>query len=241
MNQTIEINLKEILRACWRKLWIIVLCAVFVGSVVYTYTVCCVTPMYKAKVTFYVNNTNYQSGNNHSISSSDLATAQRLVLTYVNIIKSDTVLEKVAQEAKLDYTAAQLRSMMTAESVGETEIFQMQISHADPNMAALIANAIAAVAPDEISNILVGSSTKVVDYAKVPTAPYSPDSVRNSLLGAIIGAVLVIIAIVVQVFLDGRIKSEDDLRRICDAPVLGVIPDFEEDTENRTFSKRKKK
>ena len=241
MNQTIEINLKEILKACWRKLWIIVLCAVFVGSAVYTYTACCVTPMYKAKVTFYVNNSNYQGGNNNSISSSDLATAQRLVLTYVNIIKSDTVLEKVAQEADLDYTASQLRSMMTAESVGETEIFQMQIFHADPNMAALIANAIAAVAPNEISNILVGSSTKVVDYAKVPTAPYSPDRMRNALLGAIIGAVLVIIAIVVQVFVDVRIKSEDDLRRICDAPVLGVIPDFEEDTENRIFSKRRNK
>ena len=192
-------------------------------------------------MTFYVNN--YEVRNdNQTISSSDLATAQRLVLTYVNIIKSNTVLEKVAQESGLDFTASQLRGMMTAESIDDTELFRMQISYKDPYMAAQIANAVAAVAPNEIANILEGSSTKVVDYAKVPASPYTPNYTRNTLIGVAIGAVAAMVLITLQVLMDVRIKSEEDLLKICDAPVLGVIPNFREDAQmEQEFDENKRK
>ena len=241
MDETMEINLKEMLYAWLRKLWLILLCALIAGGAAYAYTVKCVTPLYQASVTFYVNN--YEVRNdNQTISSSDLATAQRLVLTYVNIIKSNTVLEKVAQESGLDFTASQLRGMMTAESIDDTELFRMQISYKDPYMAAQIANAVAAVAPNEIANILEGSSTKVVDYAKVPASPYTPNYTRNTLIGVAIGAVAAMVLITLQVLMDVRIKSEEDLLKICDAPVLGVIPNFREDAQmEQEFDENKRK
>lgn len=228
MDRIVEVDLREILFVCLRKIWMIVLSAVVVGVAVYLYTAYFVTPLYMTGATFYVNNS-VQSGDNTKISSSDLATSQRLVLTYVNIIKSDTVLEKVVAETGLDITPEGLRGIMTAESIDDTEMFKVQISHSDPVLAAKIANAIAAVAPAEISNILVGSTTKVVDKAKVPTAPYTPNRARNALLGALVGAVLAIIYIVIRVLLDVRVKGEEDLAAISAVPVLGVIPEFSDD------------
>lgn len=224
MERTVEIDIWSLISACWRRVWLIVACAVIAGAVALCYTLFFVTPLYEASATFYVNNSS--TGANTSISSSDLSTAQRLVATYVNIIKSDTVLDKVIEEGKLDLTAPQLRKLMDAESVEETEMFKVFISHPDPNMAAQIANAIAAVAPTEIQNIMIGSATKVIDYAKVPQEPYSPSTIKNTVLGGLVGFVLAVAVVVAQQLLDRRIKTEEDLTRIANMPVLGVIPDF---------------
>ena len=228
MDRIVEVDLKEILRVCLRKAWLILLAALVGGVAVYLYTVFFITPQYIAGASFYVNNSQ-QSGESQKISSSDLATSQRLVLTYVNIIKSDTVLEKVIAEADLQMTPAQIRSIMAAESIDDTEMFRVRIMHPKPWLAAKIANAIADVAPAEISNILVGSTTKVVDRAKVPTTPSTPNRSRNAAIGAIAGAVLAVAYVVIRTLMDVRIKSEEDLTALCDTPVLGAIPEFAEE------------
>lgn len=231
MEKVVEIDLKELATACLRRIWLIVTSAVVAAALVYIYTALFVTPMYRTEATFYVNNsvTADEAG---KISSSDLATAQRLVLTCTNIIKSDRVLEKVAEEADLDLTAAALRGMISAADIDETEMFRVQVEHKDPVQAAKIANAIADVAPQEISNIIVGSTTKVIDRAKIPENPYSPNRTTNTVLGALAGLVISVAVVAVTTMLDVRIKSEDDLTNICDIPVLGVIPEFTDESKS---------
>ena len=240
MEKIVEVDLKKLLQACLQKLWLILLCAVVGGVATYLYTAFFITPQYRASASFYVNNAQ-QSSESQKISSSDLATSQRLVLTYVNIIKSDTVLEKVIAEVDLKMTPGQIRGMMTAQSIDETEMFRVQISHSDPYMATKVANAIAAVAPSEIANILSGSTTKVVDRAKVPTTPYTPNRARNAVLGVIVGVVVAVAYIVVLTLMDVRIKSEEDLTAFSSLPVLGAIPEFEEEGKVTYASKTEKK
>ena len=227
MQDFTEIDLKRLVLALIHKAWLLALCALVAGALAYFYTANFITPLYRASVSIYVNNANPQLGGNSSyISGSDLATAQRLVNTYVNIIRSNTVLEKVARQSGLDITADRIRGMMTAESVENTEIFEIYISSADPELAAHLANAIAEVAPEEISNFLEGSSTKIIDYAKVPQSRYYPSYRQNTFLGLCIGGGLGVAYVVMRTILDVRIKSEEDLERLFDLPVLGAIPDF---------------
>ena len=226
MQDFTEIDLKQLILALIYKAWLLILCALIGGVLAYAYTANFITPMYRATVSIYVNNTSPSLGNTDYISGSDLATAQRLVNTYVNIIRSNTVLEKVAAQSGLDITAGQIRGMMTAESVEDTEIFEIHISSADPELAAQVANAIAAVAPDEISNFLEGSSTKIIDYAQVPQYRYTPSFRQNTFLGLCAGGMLAAVYVVLRTIFDVRIKGEDDLERLFDLPVLGAIPDF---------------
>lgn len=230
MEKTIELDLKELFQACLNKFWLIISSTVVVAALMYIFTVCFVTPMYKTNATFYVNNS-LSADESQKITSSDLATAQKLVLTCTNIIKSDKVLEKVAQEAGLDMSAAALRKVITASDIDETEMFKVEVVSADPIMAAKIANAIADVAPQEIANIIVGSTTKVIDRAKIPTAPHSPNVVTNTVLGALVGMVLAVGFVVVSTLLDVHIRCEDDLTAITQLPVLGSIPEFSDESK----------
>lgn len=224
MKETMEIDLRQVFAELLRKAWLIVLCAVLVGGLTLGYTLMFVTPQYRASVTLYVNNT--AGRDNPYISASDLATAQRLVTTYMNILKSNTVLRRVADENQLDLTPSQIRGMMTAEALDETEVFEVRITNEDPVLAAKIANAIAIVAPEEIANIIEGSSAKVVDYAGVPANRASPSYRSNTILGVLVGGVLAVILIILGMMLDVRIRNEGELAKICDVPVLGSIPDF---------------
>lgn len=226
MKEPVEIDLKDIFDLLKKKIWLIVLSAVLAGVLVFTYTALFVTPLYSAQISVYVNN---KTINSSGISSSDLSVALQLVNTYVHILKDDAVLEKVIDEAKLDYSPAEVRSMMTAEIVEETEFFRVTIQNPDPEMAAKIANTIAKVAPGAISAIIEGSNAKVFSEAKVPTQISSPNYSFNTIIGIFSGAILAIAVIIICNMLDVRVRSEADLEKICPIPVLGMIPDLSEE------------
>ena len=237
MGESVEIDLRELFKVLFKRAWIVALCAVVVAASVLVYTANFVTPQYKANVTIYVNN---NSGKDSSyISSSDLAVALRLVSTYVNIIQSNTVLEKVIAETGLQLTSDQVRKMISAEVVGETEMFRVTVTTPYPQMSADLANAIAAIAPDEIAAIIEGSSAKIIDYARVPKGRSSPSFTTNTILGAAVGAVLAIAAILIQNLLDLRVRNEEELAKIYSVPVLGVIPDLSGGVKNANKKARR--
>ena len=228
MEDVMELDVKVMLREILKRAWIIVLCAVIAASATLLCTVNFVTPTYKASVTLYVNNSTDNTG---VVSSQALSVALQLVKTYVNVIKSEAVLNQVIEKTGMNLTATEIREMLSAQSIEKTEMFEVSIISPNPQMSADIANAIANVAPGEISEIIQGSNAKVVDYARVPTERYGPNYFGNTILGGIFGVFLAVAAILVSLLLDNRVKNEDDLLRICQVPVLGTIPDFTESTE----------
>ena len=238
-RDVLEIDLWKLLLLYLRRWRLIVLCGLAAAVVALVYTANFITPLYRASVTVYVNSVKANQQVDY-ISASNLATSQQLVNTYVNIIRSDTVLEKVVENAGLEYSAAQIRGMMTAAQVDETELFTVFISHPDPEMAARIANAVANVAPGEIEEFVEGSSTKIIDYAKVPTSRYTPSYRKNTLLGGIVGVFLALLYVTLLYLLDVRIKSEEDLTQLFDLPMLGQIPAFEENDRKKAEYSGKK-
>jgi len=227
-EEGIEIDIRDLLVAYLRHWVLILVCgALFVGAA-FGYTRFFVTPMYRASVTIYVNNT-INIEEQEYVSNANLATSQRLVSTYTTLIESNRVLNKVVEQSGLPYSAGQIRSMMSAEQVGSTEVFKVSISNADPKKAAEIANAVYEYAPAEIMKIVAGSSVEKVDAANVPSAPYTPNYARNCLLGGIIGVVLVIIYVTMKYLLDVRINDSQDIEQMFEYPILGQIPSFDQD------------
>ena len=224
-HESMEIDLQKLLRVYLRKWWLIVVCALVLGAGALYYTVCHVTPQYRASITVYVNNYGADA-NKEYISGSSLTAAQQLVSTYASIIKSDTLLSRVVDGGAFDYTTEEIRRMMSTEQVGETELFYVHVTHPDPQMATDVANAIASEALGGIEEFVEGSSAKVVDYAKVPESRYSPSYAKSALLGVIGGGLLAAAYLTLRYLLDVRLKTAQDLEQIFEIPVLGQIPVF---------------
>ncbi len=219
----------HLLKAVWHNVWAVIL-ATLVGAVAaFAYVTLAVTPLYQSKVLMYVNNSSFSvSTASVSISSGDISASQSLVATYAVIMNTRTVLDQVADEAGLNYSYAQLSSMISTSSVDDTEVFQVVVTSSNPEEAALIANTIAEVFPDVVSDIVEGSSAKVVDYAVVPTTKSSPSVTRYTMMGALIGFILSVAVIVVLELMDTLIHDEDYLiTNYKNIPVLASIPDMD--------------
>jgi len=219
-----KFSYRQYLRTLWKKAWLIVLATVLFGSGAWAITTYCIEPKYTASIKLYVDNTTDANATN--ISSGDIEASHSLVDTYIAIIQSDAVLDRVIDELGLEYSIEDISEMMSAGAVNNTELFSVSISSRSPVEAAEIANAIADIAPDKISNIVNGSSVKIVDRAKIPTEASSPDLMLNTIIGALIGCVFAIGTILICALLDTRIRTEADLERLSNLPILGVITRF---------------
>ena len=81
--------------------------------------------------------------------------------------------------------------------------------------------------PDAIGDIIKGSSAAIVSKARRPGAPYTPNVRQNATYGVLLGVLMAVAYVVLRVLMDVRVKGEEDLAMISDAPVLGVIPNFD--------------
>lgn len=218
-----EIDLSEVLHILLRRVWVIILTALAAGAAALAITHYLITPLYTASIKLYVNNT---SETKYDITSSDVSASQSLVRTYITIIKSNTVINKVIEKTGADYSPGQLRGFLSAGALDNTEVLQVSITMPDPEQAYRIANAIADTAPDVLADIVSGSSVRIVDRAYLPQTPSSPNYMRNIVIGLAVGFILSCAILIATALLDTRIKTEADLNMISPLPVLGAITEF---------------
>lgn len=103
----------------------------------------------------YVNNSSINVGSTQ-VDLSDLSAAQSLVETYIVILKTRGTLEQVIEQENLSYDYETLSDMIEAGAVNSTEVFEIQVTSADPEEAERIANCIAELLPGRISEIVGG-------------------------------------------------------------------------------------
>lgn len=230
-----ELNVQELLLAYLRRWKLLALC-VFVGvAIAFSITSFCITPLYQSQVTMYVNNNRYTEDKNY-LSSSDLSASIYLVKGYIAVAKSDPVLEKVVEKLGDGYTMTEVKKAITAEAEDNSVIFALKVTHADPQKAAAIATALAQVLPVEGPKVIEGTSIKLINSAKVPQSPSSPNYITNLLLGAVGGLLLAVVYVTILFLKDTRIKDENDLTDMFDLPILGRIPDLDGEFASSTYS-----
>lgn len=227
-----EIDLLALAKVLWKNALAIALAAVVCGTAAFAYTFFFITPQYQATASLYVNNSSFTFGaTSFSISSSELSASNSLVSTYVYILQSRTTLEDVISEANLPYTYEKLSKMVEAKSVPSTAAFEVTVTSTSPAEAELIANTITRLLPERISEIVDGSSVRIVDYAIIPAHRSSPNFTKNTAIGVLAGAVLACAVVILYSLLDERskmvISSADELRTLYpDIMVLTLVPDM---------------
>ncbi|NLW70872.1 MAG: hypothetical protein GX061_07315 [Eubacteriaceae bacterium] len=232
----IELDLIQIIQIIWKKFWIVAITSFLCAAIAFGGTYFFITPQYEAGTLLYVNNSSISVGSaSLSISSGDLSAAKTLVNTYIVILKTRTTLNEVIKEAKLEYTYEQLEKMISAAAVNSTEVFEIVVTCDDPHRAERIANTIAIVLPDKISDIVEGSSVRIVDYAVVPARRSSPSYTKNTFIGFFLGVVLSVGGIIVAELFDTFIRNDQYLTQNYNLPLLAVIPDMNSSSGKKSY------
>ena len=135
-------------------------------------------------------------------------------------------MELVLQESGVSYTYEQLREMVSAKAINSTGLFQVTVRSSNPEEARVLANVIASVLPDKISDIVANSSVEVVDYAVTPHTRVSPSYYKYAAVGLLLGMVLCSALVLLRDYFDDVIHDEDYLLDHYDSPMLATIPDL---------------
>ena len=227
-----ELDLMQLLRTLWRKAWAIVLAAILGGAILFSYATFIVTPKYEAEAMMYVNNSSFSVGSTKfSIDNAELTAAHNLVETYIVILNSRTTLNEVIKAADLDYTYEELKGMLSAGAVNNTEVFSITVTSKNPQESELIANTIVDILPGKIADIVDGSSVRVVDYAVIPSEKVSPNITMFTAIGMLLGICVSCMILIIRLASDTLIHNEDYLMETYELPVLAVIPNLSEDSK----------
>ena len=227
-NHTEEeyIDLGRIIGVLWKYVVLILLIGIIFAMLFFLYAQIFVTPMYEANALFYVNNSTLSLSSAVRISTGELNAASDLVDTYVAILQSRANMELVLQESGVSYTYEQLREMVSAKAINSTGLFQVTVKSSNPEEARVLANVIAAVLPDKISDIVANSSVEVVDYAVTPHTRVSPSYYKYAAVGLLLGMVVCSALVLLRDYFDDVIHDEDYLLDHYDSPMLATIPDL---------------
>ena len=66
----------------------------------------------------------------------------------------------------------------------------------------------------------------MIDYARMPDSPVSPNVMLNAAVAGLIGLILGLIIAVLRYILDDTVKDMDSITEIMGVPVIGNIPKF---------------
>lgn len=224
------IDLREVVLA-FKKRWPMLLglpaAAVLIAALLSFFIL---TPIYRASTTLMVSKT-YQGENGPVMQYNDILMANQLVKTYSEIAKSRAVLEKVIEREKLPITPDELSKQITVKPLRDTQLIQVSVENTDPQLAARLANAVAAVFMVKVVEVMKLDNVNVVDSAVVPEAPVKPQKMLNMVIACVVGLMLAVGLVFLLTYLDQTIKSSEDVQRYLELPVLGTIPYMEEGTD----------
>lgn len=219
------IDLTEILSAVRQHLLELIFVTLVAALVGFTASKFLMNPKYDSSALMIVNT---RQDVNTNVTSDQINSATKLVSTYSIIIKSDTVLQQVIDNLGLNLTYAQLNKRVTVAAVDDTQVMKITVQSDSPEWARQVCEQIITVAPDVIKEAVEAGSVKVISNASLATEPVSPNIKKNTMLAAAVGFVLVIGIIVLQVLLDNKINTEEDVTKYLDMTVLGVIPQYDQ-------------
>lgn len=184
-------------------------------------TVFAITPKYTATSKMYMVSSSSQS----VVDLTDLNFGQSISSDYVELLQTRPIIEGVVKEQKLDYTYKEMLELLNISVVKDTRIIRIDATSVDKREAMIIANALADKGASELPKLMETPEPHIAEYAIVPVNRSSPSLAKNTMLGALIGMLLVLSVLTVQFLLDDTFKTAEDIQKEFGVMPLTVIPE----------------
>ena len=220
-----EIDVFHLLKILWKRKLLIALVAFVTGIVAFAYSSFIVKPEFTSTTRIYVVNRN--QGDKPGLTNQDLQAGSYLVKDYREIILSQDVLEKVATDLKLELPPKGLASKIKVTVPVDTRIVSISVTDRVPEEASRIANSLREVAAQKIISVTRVSDVTTLEEARPATSPSSPNIRRNTMVGFLAGAVVMVVTVLLVELLDTRVKRPEDIEDVMQIALLGVVPNLD--------------
>lgn len=221
-----EIDLKDLFNIFWsKKSQILLIIAIFI-VIGFMYSYIFLTPKYQASTSILLAKSNTsQSSDGTTITANDLTLNQKLVSTYSELLKTETVLNQVISNLGINKTVEDLQQNISVSAKDDTEIIEIKVVDVDAKEAQKIANETAQVFISKVAKEYYNmDNVYVVDEAKKETQPYNINHAKDLVIFGGVGFIIGCIYVLIVNMLDTTVKSKDDIEKKLEITVLSTIP-----------------
>lgn len=223
-EQEAEIDLIDLAWALLDKIHYIVLCFLIGAVIMNAYSYFLVRPTYKSTAKMYV----VSASKNSVVDLDALNIGTSLTADYEQLMLSYPVLEQVINKLNLDMDSDTLAKMITLENPTDTRILNINVVSTDPKNARDIANTLMDVSVDYLPKTMSTNAPNVAQKAKLADHKDGPSYKKYTMIGALAGAFLYCMYLVVKYLMDDTIHTADDMEKYFGIVPLAVIPDVSE-------------
>lgn len=224
-DDELTIDLAELFMQWWNKLHIILLIGILFALVGFFGTKFLIIPKYTSVTKVYVLT---RQDSSTGITYNDLQVGTQLTKDYVELVKSRPVLERVIAVLNLDMEPDELAKQISAETQTDTRIIAISVEDENPREAKKIADALREAVSVQITEVTDADSVNMVEDGSLPTKPSSPNTVKNTAIGGMLGIFLVMGIIAFFFITDDTVKTPDDVEKYLGLNVLTSVPVAEE-------------
>ncbi len=223
-----DLNTKEILELLWQNKFLIIALSILGAILGYIYNNNFTKPQYTASSKIILSVTQSGEDNTYenadrSISSGDLSLSEKLMNTYVQIIKSDSVINKVIENLNLDMKTSQLNKAIEAIPESKSTVLKVTVTLENPEQAKKIVCELENVFFERIEELYNIKTAKVLDDPTVDRNPSNIKPVRFAIIGLIIGFIVASSIVIIKELLNDNIKTESDIEKNLKLSVLTTI------------------
>lgn len=212
-----SLDLPSILRAVFRKLFLVLLVSIVAAQVVYIVRLKSYTPQYQTSVTFIVS-----TRGRVSTASSNIATTSKMATVFSEILGSSNLADLVAA----DLGTEDMPGEITSAVIPDTNLLTMSVTAASPQMAYDITCSVMENYRSISDYIYNNAVMEVLAKPKMPSAPVSASDAGGYAKKAGILVFLFLNAIVIFLsYMNDSVKNEHQVKEKLDLEHLISVVD----------------
>ncbi len=235
-NTVTEIDLLELFFVLLHRIKLIIFVTIVGAAVAFLVTKMFITPIYSSSSMIYI------VGDSLDVSSLvNMQVGTALTADYQVIATSRPVVEQVIENLDLDMTYNELKEAIEVSNTTDTHIIELKVSDPSAKRAKEIVDELTDVVIDESSDIMDSGKPNIIQNGYVNKYPDSPSVVKNTILGAILGFILVCGVVIFMFMLNDTITTEEDVEKYLGLNTLGAIPSEGKKAHSKSSSSSSRK
>lgn len=208
-------KLLRIIRRNWRMAVVVIILMTICGYVLAAYGL---QKHYITTAEIYIESTDGTSSSEKAETCALLFTSPQMY----NVVNSTLV---------SGFSYAEFDRMVSINKKNGTQILEISTDCDNSDASYKLMTKFLDLMPSVVDSYRAEAKITVMRDPVQPSEPSFPDEKMFTIMGAVFGTVLSVLAILLIWRLDNSITAEDDLTQMYNIPVLGEIPDFDREVD----------
>lgn len=222
-DDTVEIDLSQLFHQIKKNIRLIVISMLLVAVIAFVFTTFFIDKKYASQARIYITPKVTEEG---TVDYSSLTSGNLMVNNYMSILKGENLLRNVSEAIGTDFSI--VNSSLSVSNDANTQIITIKSTTEDPELSKAIVDQTVSSFQSDMQELLNIQNLVVIDSAKVNSSPVSPNVKMNTLIGALIGAMLSGGYVFIMFILDKRLRNKKEAEEYLGIPVLAEIPWYED-------------